>query len=781
MLWDQTKQLPKEMLDQVKESYKDFPLEVRLHLATWIEEKFSPTQTFVMEDPNHQKTAISLANQLHSQLEAKIVDMPNDPDKFMVKQKLEEIAGNLKRDFASNPLGLFLTIRNCLEHEMRLVQMVPSSAGTDTGIADQIRQQITSLKQRVQETGLELDRCKQEQEAFSVEYYHLQEKNIQFQSFVQQNGEQHPDVKKYRATKEGMENATRQKYLSLVGKRSGLFNSYVEIYKSVRDVQAQVLDKELIRWKRDQQLAGNGHPINMSLEVLQEWCEGLADIIWTMRQQVRQLEGLREKLGDSPNTGNLLPDLLASITELLSNLVTGTFIIEKQPPQVMKTNTRFTATVRLLVGGVLNVHMAAPAVTVSIVSETQANALLTSPSNIPKKKDDYSSGDILNGNGTMEFHAATKQVSVAFRNLQLKKIKRTEKKGTESVMDEKFSVLFWTEFQVGELKFQLWTLSLPVVVIVHGNQEPQALATVTWDNAFAEWGRRPFVVPDTVSWRQAGAALNMKWKASCGSELTDDNLYFLACKAFRDNNLPRNPEEYNNRMLTWPQFCKETLPDRSFTFWEWFYRILILTSNHMQGLWKAGHVMGFVTKQAAEVLLLQKQSGCFLLRFSDSGLGGVTIAYVKNDIYQNRSEVLMVAPFTTKDLSQRSMADVIFDLSDLSILYPDTPKESFTKFSSKAQSQNAQSSNGYVPHKLVTHVDGISGTDSAPATPAAGYDIIGVGSHPGDAQSPVNFVGMDDMDVVDNIPNIDIGESIDVRAILGLDDNFLPPNQSGTF
>ena len=26
-----------------------------------------------------------------------------------------------------------------------------------------------------------------------------------------------------------------------------------------------------------------------------------------------------------------------------------TFVIEKQPPQVMKTNTRFTATVRLLV------------------------------------------------------------------------------------------------------------------------------------------------------------------------------------------------------------------------------------------------------------------------------------------------------------------------------------------------------------------------------------------------------------------------------------------------
>ena len=164
--------------------------------------------------------------------------------------------------------------------------------------------------------------------------------------------------------------------------------------------------------------------------------------------------------------------------------------------QVMKTNTRFTATVRLLVGGILNVQMNAPSVTVSIVSEGQANQLLQD-----SKRTNLNAGDILNGNGTMEYQNATKQVSATFRNLQLKKIKRTEKKGTtESVMDEKFSVIFWTDFTIGDLGFQLWCLSLPVVVIVHGNQEHQALATVTWDNAFSEWGRRPFVVPEKVSW-----------------------------------------------------------------------------------------------------------------------------------------------------------------------------------------------------------------------------------------------------------------------------------------
>ena len=97
MLWDQTKQLPKELLKQVEEIYRDsFPLEVRLHLASWIEENFSPKVPFNANDPAHQKTAVDLANQLIAQLNVKIAEMPNDPDKFLLKGKLGEIAEQLK-------------------------------------------------------------------------------------------------------------------------------------------------------------------------------------------------------------------------------------------------------------------------------------------------------------------------------------------------------------------------------------------------------------------------------------------------------------------------------------------------------------------------------------------------------------------------------------------------------------------------------------------------------------------------------------------------------------
>ena len=59
----------------------------------------------------------------------------------------------------------------------------------------------------------------------------------------------------------------------------------------------------------------------------------------------------------------------------------------------------------------------------------------------------------------------------------------------------------------------------------------------------------------------------------------------------------------SNLMITWSQvcrhstvqtpdnhiqFCKEPLPDRSFTFWEWFYAVMKLTKEDLRGLWIDG-------------------------------------------------------------------------------------------------------------------------------------------------------------------------------------------------
>lgn len=65
------------------------------------------------------------------------------------------------------------------------------------------------------------------------------------------------------------------------------------------------------------------------------------------------------------------------------------------------------------------------------------------------------------------------------------------------------------------------------------------------------------------------------------------------------------------------------MPDRPFTFWEWFFAIMKLTKDHMLGMWKSGCIMGFINKAKAQEDLLRSPSGIgtFLLRFSDSELG----------------------------------------------------------------------------------------------------------------------------------------------------------------
>jgi len=769
-----------------------FPLEARLQLSDWIEENFIPLVTsgcVDLLDPAHQQVASDIAIGLLQQLDAKVQSIPSDPDKFLMKMKLQQVSENLKQTYGNDPVSLYNIVLSKLEQEMKIVAQVPVDA-IDAALAEiaaesenaaKIRQQITILKQKIGDTAAALGNYRTEQERFSVEFYSVKETTNKLQALQQQHGEQDSKVKALKSHKENMEKHIKERYLNMQRHQSQLISDFVYTYNAVKEVQAQVLDKELICWKRRQQLSGNGFQLNAEfIDTLQEWCEGVAEIVWQLRQQVRQLEGLKAKLISAPQDQDCnLQELLDGVTELLSALVTRTLIIEKQPPQVMKTNTRFISTVRLLVAGVLNIHMAAPVVYASIVSETQANLLATASPGVLKRKEDYCSGDILNSQGTMEYHADKKQVSVCFKNLQLKKIRRTEKKGTECVMDEKFSILFWTEFTLNDLKFQLWTFSLPVVVIVHGNQESQALSTIIWDNGFAEMDRRLFSIPDKVTWGQMAEALNMKWTAACGGRLTEDNLYCLACKALRNSSLPKIPEDYNNRLLSWPLFCKENLPNRTFTFWEWFYRTLLLTSNNMGNLWKEGYIVGFVMKHEAESVLLQQQNGCFLLRFSDSELGGVTIAYVRKPEFQ-QPNVLSLYPFTTKDLSQRSMADVVFDINELTVLYPNIPKEVFEKHCSNTIKEEKPTNSGYIKHNLVTKLQntGSETVQEMKLEPVGSplIDIYPDMNYPSgsfEANMPRAIEGELETNLLDNFINdtdmeMDLSDKIDVNDILGL-------------
>ncbi|XP_029671595.1 signal transducer and activator of transcription 5B isoform X1 [Formica exsecta] len=707
-LWERAQQLPEELLEEIRSVYTDntFPIEVRHFLSSWIEEKLLNIESHI-----HNEQYISeLIASLIQELETKANSIHNG-DLFLIKLKLIETAKIFRQKYSEDPLRLFLTIKFCLDTEMKLVARAENLGNTHTFMNNdkmnivindsltQIKEQFGSLRQNVCENATFVRRIEEEQEAFAILYHDCTKLNATLQQISTSQSHNHQSMeieKKLKRQKQDGEMTLTNKVACVVHLRVQSIDRMKDTITKLSILQSRILDEELISWKRDQQLAGNGVNFSGNLDVIQNWCENLADVIWSTRQHIKDGERLKEKF--QPFEGNsmlpnMYPTLNTQITQLISSLVTSTFIIEKQPPQVMKTNTRFTSTVRLLVGTKLNVHMTPPQVKASIISESQANALLKND----KMKNSEVSGEILNNTGSMEFHQTVGQLSVSFRNMQLKKIKRAEKKGTESVMDEKFSLLFQSTFAVGggELVFHVWTLSLPVVVIVHGNQEPHAWATVTWDNAFSEAGRVPFLVPDKVLWRQVAEALNMKFRAATGRALTPDHLRFLAEKAFRGT----VPQDYSNTPLSWAQFCKEPLPERSFTFWEWFYAIMKLTREHLKNPWVDGCILGFVRKKQAEEILANCQAGTFLMRFSDSELGGITIAWVG----EQKDQVFMLQPFTGKDFAIRSLADRIYDLQHLLYLYPNLNKDQvFSKYCTPVSEQ--ASTNGYIKPQLVTQV-----------------------------------------------------------------------------
>ena len=66
---------------------------------------------------------------------------------------------------------------------------VESDGFSSTGegkLASQIRQQIEMLNGKISETSVELDRCKQDQENFKLEYYKFRESNAKFETMMGQ-------------------------------------------------------------------------------------------------------------------------------------------------------------------------------------------------------------------------------------------------------------------------------------------------------------------------------------------------------------------------------------------------------------------------------------------------------------------------------------------------------------------------------------------------------------------------------------------------------------------
>lgn len=111
--------------------------------------------------------------------------------------------------------------------------------------------------------------------------------------------------------------------------------SYLEM------TMVEVINTHLVKWKEEQRLSGNGlrKKSAINIDLIRIWCQEFANIIWHIHEKAKMLQSL-DPAGQNSTYDQTLHELLTRITNTLVYLITNTVIVEKQPPQVLKTNLK---------------------------------------------------------------------------------------------------------------------------------------------------------------------------------------------------------------------------------------------------------------------------------------------------------------------------------------------------------------------------------------------------------------------------------------------------------
>uniref|UniRef100_A0A8C4HT06 Signal transducer and activator of transcription n=1 Tax=Dicentrarchus labrax TaxID=13489 RepID=A0A8C4HT06_DICLA len=436
-------------------------------------------------------------------------------------------------------------------------------------------------------------------------------------------------------------------------------------------VQKNLTDEELADWKRRQQIACIGGPPNICLDRLETWITSLAESQLQIRQQIKKLEELQQKVsykGDPIIQHR--PALEEKIVDLFRNLMKSAFVVERQPcmpmhpdrPLVIKTGVQFTNKVRLLVKfPELNYQLK---IKVCIDKSRKFNILGTNTKVMNMEE---------SNNGSL---------SAEFKHLTLREQRcgnggRTNSDASLIVTEELHLITFETEVYHQGLKIDLETHSLPVVVISNICQMPNAWASILWYNMLTNHPKNVnfFTKPPVGTWDQVAEVLSWQFSSTTKRGLTIEQLTTLAEK------LLGPCVNYSGCQITWAKFCKENMAGKGFSFWVWLDNIIDLVKKYILAL----YIMGFISKERERALLSPKPPGTFLLRFSESSKeGGITFTWVEKDI-SGKTQIQSVEPYTKQQLNSMSFADIIMGykimdatnilVSPLVYLYPEIPKE----------------------------------------------------------------------------------------------------------
>uniref|UniRef100_A0A674CPQ0 Signal transducer and activator of transcription n=1 Tax=Salmo trutta TaxID=8032 RepID=A0A674CPQ0_SALTR len=662
--WKQIQQLEFKYLEQVDYLYDDnFPMGIRQVLSDWIE-----SQDWDMA-ANHESMATVLLSNLLSQLDRQYSQEQN----FLQRHNLKNINKQLQIKYKAYPLLMAAVISTSLREERRII--ATASIQNQGPLEKCLQNSVTFERQKNMDNRVAVIRSNVQLLDQAVKCLEDMQDDFDFRFKTIQSrdpADRNTELMKPEVTR------LQEILNNLDFKRKENLSKMSDVIKEIDDLIASQLNPELMEWKRRQQINCIGGPLLTGLDQLQNWFTLTAQSLFQMKRQLDKLGELILKVTYTSDPISLQrPQLEEQVKYLIGHLIKSSFVVEKQPlmpthpqkPLIIKTGVQFTTKVRLLVK--------LPEVDYQLKVKTIFDKAL------PPGRVHRQFFILTSTTKVMDVEESSNGcLSVEFRHL-----------GPLSVTEELHSLSFEAQFNIQGINIDLETCSFPLVVISNVSQLPGGWASIMWYNMLTDEPRNLdfFASPPRASWGKLSEVLSWQFSTFTGRGLNREQLCMLGEK------LMGQQASHNECQVSWSKFCKENIPGKPFSFWMWLDFILELIKKHLLPIWNDNCIMGFVSKETERACLKDKEPGTFLLRFSESHLGGITFTWVKQSD-SGEAKLISVEPYTKSRLSALPFANIIRDYkvvadgevpeNPLKFLYPDIPKDqSFRRHYNSQQSK----------------------------------------------------------------------------------------------
>lgn len=683
--WQELLKLDSSMQSQVCRLYEGkFPREIRHYLSDWIERQSWEVAA------SDEATARNVLQALVVKLE----ELRNESvhnNNVLTGPDYSAMKDFVLNHFEARPLALAEILNECLREEKSI--LTSCLKDQHCGIEEQKKKDLDNkVKELIRQTW------ENEQEIKSLEALNEKLAYIQrtWENRVEKvNGLSHDVVQQECLKQTNFIMQTKQVVVDQIVRSVNLATQIVQTLISV----------ELPEWKRKQQMSCIGNPVNTSLCQLEKWFSSVGEMLLQILQQLKKLQeqSSRVQTTEVSNMADVLQQINSFSTALLTKLLENALVMEKQPtmthfphrPCILKTKVGFAVTLRFLV----NLPMFKCLLKVKPVFDKDVEEVKTMKGFRQFVFSENTSKflDVFTPNGGLV---------AEFGHLSIKKGSKFRVNGSNEsligVTEELHVIKFVSSLQMPGLECHIEASSLPVVVVSSTAQAPSAWATIMWYNLFSvtqPTSLSVFVDPPPLSWESLSQALSWQFISAGGRGLNQDQLSELKLKVVDD------PDDF----VYWKKFAKNDGP------WIWIDGILDLIQKHLKDIWRDGCVMGFVNKVKTRQLLQNKESGNFLLRFSESNReGAISFSWVEHS--NGEVNVHAVEPYTKKELSAMSLPDIIYHYSlraqqrrttnPLVYLYPDRPKDSvFGPYYTTQEVAAPINKDGYVNRKLISVSD----------------------------------------------------------------------------